>query len=179
MAPPASPSPSTALEHLSTIKLYLVGSHAVAPDVGWADTIRVSKKSDTDNDLVMAENFQDDTPADPSSGDITHIKPATTQAGTGANCPTSITLKMGKSPQSLEAKGAVIPAHPGKNVVVKLFKKLPGGFDLVKKKTDSTDMASRYSLTFNRPNANRCRFTARFPGDADHRPSTATKTFDC
>jgi hypothetical protein len=38
---------------------------------------------------------------------------------------------------------------------------------------------SRFSTQFPRPRAGRCRIVARFPGDADHGPSQATRLFAC
>ena len=36
---------------------------------------------------------------------------------------------------------------------------------------------SHFSTQFPRPNPGRCRVVAKFPGDADHGPSQATKLF--
>jgi hypothetical protein len=38
---------------------------------------------------------------------------------------------------------------------------------------------SRFSTQFPEPRPGRCRIVARFPGDADHGPSQATKLFPC
>ena len=101
---------------------------------------------------------------------------------------TRITLKIRKR-TGIVAGGWLFPAHAGKRVVVKLLKKVNGRFVLVAKhhpvlgrgmdlNGDGT-RESKYRTSFKRPHTNRCRVVAKFLGDADHKASTARRTFSC
>ena len=58
-------------------------------------------------------------------------------------------------------------------------KRKDGDFVKVASKDVLLDEFSSYLAKFDRPNAERCRIKVRFPGDADHLPSTTFRTFDC
>jgi hypothetical protein len=89
----------------------------------------------------------------------------------------------------IRAWGRVSPAHYRKLMVVTLTRRINGawvrigvrrpmlsrGSDLDHDKITE----SRFSTQFPRPRAGRCRIVARFPGDADHGPSQATRLFAC
>jgi hypothetical protein len=90
----------------------------------------------------------------------------------------------------IRVNGLVSPAHAGAQITVRLLKKKGGRFVLVRAKRPTLGSAvdankdgvldSRYKTSFANPRrARRCRVVARFPGDADHRPSGSSSTFDC
>jgi uncharacterized delta-60 repeat protein len=92
---------------------------------------------------------------------------------------TETTLELNKKDDKLVVSGKVTPNHEGESVTVKLFKKKDGDFRLVDSKDDKLSATSRYTATFSRPDASRCKVIARFPGDAHHKPSTASEGFAC
>jgi hypothetical protein len=92
---------------------------------------------------------------------------------------TTTTASLTKTRAAARVRGRVTPAHPGKRVVVKLFRKRSGAFRLVATKRPTLSATSRYSTSFKRPRPGTCRVTARFAGDADHRASARSVTFRC
>ncbi|MGH2661891.1 MAG: hypothetical protein ACRDH8_03590 [Actinomycetota bacterium] len=93
--------------------------------------------------------------------------------------PSSLTLKVKRDDEDVIAKGKLKPKHNGQRIEVTLFKKKKGkGFRQVKAEHPQLKRG-RYETDFNRPKARRCRITASFPGDLDHRGSEKTKTFRC
>jgi hypothetical protein len=92
---------------------------------------------------------------------------------------TTTTASLTKTNAVVRVRGRVSPAHPGKRVVVKLFRKRSGAFRLVATKRPTLSATSRYSTSFKRPRPGTCRVTARFAGDADHRASARSVTFRC
>ena len=89
------------------------------------------------------------------------------------------TASLTKTRAAVRVRGRVTPAHPRKRVVVKLFRKRSGAFRLVATKRPILSATSRYSTSFKRLRPGTCRVTARFGGDADHRPSARSLTFRC
>ena len=89
----------------------------------------------------------------------------------------------------LRVRGLVSPAHPGKHVVVTLYRKVSGSWVRIKAKKPALFgrfdangdgfSDSRFSTSFARPRPGTCRIIAKFRGDADHGPSKATKIFTC
>jgi chitinase len=104
--------------------------------------------------------------------------------------PTTTTLMARKRSGRVRASGRLSPAHKGKRMAVTLKKRKNGRWVKVRTKrpllSGRTDITgdgvrdSRYRVRFFNPrNTKRCRVIARFPGDFNHRPSTARKTFNC
>lgn len=86
--------------------------------------------------------------------------------------------------------GRLSPAHPYKLMVVTLSRKRNGVWVLVSVKRPKlsagrTDLGtdgftdSRFLTSFARPRPGQCRLVARFPGDADHGTSRATRFTTC
>lgn len=92
---------------------------------------------------------------------------------------TTTTASVTKTRAVVRVRGRVAPAHAGKRVVVKLFRKRSGAFRLLATKRPTLTATSRYSTSFKRPRSGVCRVTARFGGDADHRASARSVTFRC
>jgi len=92
---------------------------------------------------------------------------------------TTTTASLTKTNAVVRVRGRVTPAHPGKRVVVKLFRKRSGAFRLVATKRPTLSGTSRYATSFKRLRPGTCRVTARFAGDADHRASARSVTFRC
>ena len=86
-------------------------------------------------------------------------------------------------------QGRVSPAHPGKHMLVVLSRRVSGSWvrqavrrpELFGRSDRNHDgfSDSRFSSWFPRPRAGRCRIVAKFPGDASHGPSQATKFMRC
>jgi chitinase len=104
--------------------------------------------------------------------------------------PTTTTLKARKRSGTVRARGRLSPAHKGRRMAVTLKKRKNGRWVKVRTKRPllrgRTDLNgdgvrdSRYRVRFFNPrNTKRCRVIARFPGDFNHRPSQARKTFNC
>jgi uncharacterized delta-60 repeat protein len=89
------------------------------------------------------------------------------------------TLNVNKSGNKVFAKGAVGPNHHGRKVVVTLYKKQAGTFLKVRSHRVTLTSRSRYSTTFARASANRCKLRTLFKGDLDHKPSSKSVTFAC
>jgi hypothetical protein len=49
----------------------------------------------------------------------------------------------------------------------------------IARKRPTLGARSRYRAPFERPAAGRCRIITRFPGDDDHRPTSARRKFRC
>jgi hypothetical protein len=140
---------------------------------------------------------QDPGTGDPGTGDPGTGDPGTGDPGTGADntaggasgrADSRITLQIGRRSR-IFAKGWLFPAHADKRVVVKLLKKVGGRFVAVRTKRpvlgrgrdidhDGT-RESKYQMDFRMPRAKRCRVVVKFRGDADHKPSSARRTFSC
>jgi hypothetical protein len=90
----------------------------------------------------------------------------------------TITSTLSKTATRVNVGGRVLPLHPGKKVVLTLFKKKSGRFVKVASKTPTLNTASRYASFFTRQSRGTCRIKAAFT-DADHLPSSVTKTFSC
>jgi uncharacterized delta-60 repeat protein len=88
-------------------------------------------------------------------------------------------LRVRKTTTRLKASGGVKPRHARKFVVVTLYKKKGGKFVKVRSKRDRLSSRSRYRVAFGRKNPGRCRVITTFPGDGDHAPSSAKRTFRC
>jgi M6 family metalloprotease-like protein len=94
--------------------------------------------------------------------------------------PTTTTLSVTKTSTKVKARGSVLPAHPGEDVRVTLYKKRSNGtWRKITTKTDLLNSSSAYAATFTRPSAGRCKITSLFAADGDHLGSKATKQFRC
>ena len=91
----------------------------------------------------------------------------------------SITVTVSKTSSAIRASGMVMPNHAGKTVRVTLARKRNGSFVKIAAKSPKLTTTSSYATSFKRPRAGTCRITARFPGDADHYPSTKKVKFSC
>jgi hypothetical protein len=86
-------------------------------------------------------------------------------------------------------RGRLSTAHPGKRMVVTLFRRRDGAWARVAVRrpflSGTADINgdgftdSRFSTRFPRPRRGLCRIVARFRGDADHGPSQAAKSIRC
>lgn len=92
---------------------------------------------------------------------------------------TSVTLNVTKTAQKATAKGKVLPAQPGGEVVVALFRKSNGAFKKKSQKAAVLSDSGSYSASFNRLGAGSCKFTTRWPGDADSTASKKSAVFAC
>ena len=89
------------------------------------------------------------------------------------------TLTVKKDGKKLKASGSVDPNHAGVKVKVTLLRKKGGKFKAVDQKQPTLDVASEYRTSFKRPDTGKCKITAKFPGDGDSKPSSASETFSC
>jgi hypothetical protein len=92
---------------------------------------------------------------------------------------TTTTLVIGKTTSTLRAHGSVSPFDPGVQLSVALYRKQAGVYRLIVTTHPPLNNLGRYSTSFERPQAGSCKVTARFPGDANYKPSTRTKLFAC
>jgi Calx-beta domain-containing protein len=89
----------------------------------------------------------------------------------------------------IRISGRLTPAHPGKRMVVTLFRRKNSVWvrlsikrPLLVGRTDLNGDGfrdSRFATRFVRPNPGRCRIVARFRGDGGHGPSKSTKIISC
>lgn len=96
----------------------------------------------------------------------------------GEGPPSDISLQISK-PERIRAAGSVTPNHAGKEVIVKLLRKKDGVFVRIATRRPILDETSTYVTRFDRPAPGDCKVVARFPGDSDHLPDKASKTFNC
>jgi len=115
-----------------------------------------------------------------NAGDFTATRTFTlpSAGGPAAKASSRVTVVVRKTTRTVAARGAVSPAHRGR-VSVTLQRRRGSRFVRVAAKNVALNAASRYSTSFRRPRAQFCRIVVRFAGDADHRPSTATRAFRC
>ena len=102
---------------------------------------------------------------------------------------TTVVVKVRAAKHAVAVRGLVTPSRPGKNVVVRLYRKGSGGWvrvatrrTLLRGKTDTngdgfTD--SRYRSTLKRAKHGRCRIVATYPGDTRFARSRTVKPFRC
>ncbi|MGH3033190.1 MAG: hypothetical protein ACRDON_01360 [Gaiellaceae bacterium] len=112
-------------------------------------------------------------------GDYTPARSFTLQAGTASRLPTTLTGTITRTTTAIRVRGSVWPNHRGKRVVVTLYRKRDGHFRALAVKRPTLSSTSRFATSFARPRPGTCKVTARFPGDVDHAPSAASKTFRC
>jgi hypothetical protein len=98
-------------------------------------------------------------------------------------------LRVWKRYGRIRVRGLLTPAHPGKRMIVRLFRYSGGRW--VRLSTHrpylygSSDvnldgfMDSRFGTSFLRPRPGTCKVVAIFPGDIDHRRSSASKKITC
>ena len=79
----------------------------------------------------------------------------------------------------LRVNGQVTPAHAGRRVTVELAVQRGSRWATVATQRPTLSAQSRYVVQFTRRPEFLCRLTARFAGDADHRPAKETKLFTC
>jgi len=92
------------------------------------------------------------------------------------------------SGRKIKVSGDLVPAHPGDEVLVELYRKKGGRFRLVDTKTPAMgsaftntdgDQASPFVAKFKRPTSGKCRVKVSWPGDADTEAASARSTFSC
>jgi hypothetical protein len=97
----------------------------------------------------------------------------------------NLSLSIGRK---IKASGDLVPAHPGDEVLVELYRKKGGRFRLVDTKTPAMgsaftntdgDQASPFVAKFKRPTSGKCRVKVSWPGDADTEAASARSTFGC
>ena len=108
--------------------------------------------------------------------ELWRTSPMSLPSGRDQSCTT---LQVRKRVHRLIARGRVSPNHSDERVIVTLQKKRNGTFVKIARKRPTLAARSRYRAFFERPAAGRCRIVARFPGDEDHRPSSARRNFRC
>jgi ELWxxDGT repeat protein len=108
--------------------------------------------------------------------ELWRTSPMSLPSGRDQSCTT---LQVRKRVHRLIARGRVSPNHSDERVIVTLQKKRNGTFVKIARKRPTLGARSRYRAFFERPAAGRCRIVARFPGDEDHRPSSARRNFRC
>lgn len=112
-------------------------------------------------------------------GDYTAARSFTLPVGPVTKKATSITVSVTKTTRSIKVSGKVLPARPGKQVVVTLYRKRDGVFRKITVKRPALSSLSRYSTSFSRPRPGTCKVTARYPGDAGYLASSRSVTFRC
>ena len=102
---------------------------------------------------------------------------------------TTVVVKVRAAKHAVAVRGLVAPSRPGKQAVVRLYRKGGGGWvrvasrrTLLRGKTDTngdgfTD--SRYRSTLARTKHGRCRIVATYPGDTNFALSKTVKLFRC
>ena len=102
---------------------------------------------------------------------------------------TRTTLRVWKRYGRIRASGLLTPAHPGKRMIVRLYRYTNGRW--VWRSTyrpylrGTSDLNldgfpdSRYGTSFLRPRAGTCKVVATFLGDSDHRKSWVSKKISC
>ena len=123
---------------------------------------------------------------DPSAGAAIETGQAT---GSIKNDDTRTRFSTRKVRGVIRVRGRLSPAHPGKRMVVTLFRMRNGAWMRVAARrplmSGTSDINgdgfsdSRFSTRFPRPRRGLCRIVARFRGDADHGPSQAAKSIRC
>jgi hypothetical protein len=114
-----------------------------------------------------------------NTGDFTLPQSFTLPMGTAARLPSSVTARISKTASRIRVRGSVSPAHPGERVTVTLFRRRNGSFVRLVVKRPPLSAVSAYSTSFDRPRPGKCKVTATFGGDADHRPATRGVVFAC
>jgi hypothetical protein len=92
---------------------------------------------------------------------------------------TTITLAVKTPRDKAKAKGSVASNQAGGKATITLFKKKTGGFKKVGQKRPTLDAESRYKTSLDSPDARRCKVTAKWPGDVNSNPSSASEKFRC
>ncbi len=107
------------------------------------------------------------------------LDPAWQPVPTAVQQPTYLTLRASANDRRVSTLGELFVAHPGQSVTLTLSRLVDGSYEEVASKQAELDAYGSYRTTFPLPDATSCRVVARFLGDADHRSSTRTRTFDC
>jgi hypothetical protein len=99
------------------------------------------------------------------------------------------TLRVWKRFGRIRARGMVTPAHPGRRMIVRLYRYSGGKWVWLMTRRPylygSSDLNldgfsdSRYGTSFPRPRAGTCKVVAIFRGDSDHRRSSISKKISC
>ena len=122
----------------------------------------------------------------PSAG-VAYLTPQAT--GGILNDDTRTTVKARARASQVTARGLVSPQRAGRKVVVRLFRRKGGSWDLIgtrrTKLSGTSDVNgdtftdSRYTVRFTGVNANRCKVKATYRGDDRLGRSSDTHTFRC
>ncbi|HET6712365.1 MAG TPA: Calx-beta domain-containing protein [Actinomycetota bacterium] len=122
----------------------------------------------------------------PSAG-VAYLTPQAT--GRIVNDDTRTTVKARARASRVTARGLVSPQRAGRKVVVRLFRRKGGSWDLIgtrrTKLSGTSDVNgdtftdSRYTARFTGVKANRCKVKATYRGDGRFAPSADTRTFRC
>lgn len=118
---------------------------------------------------------------------VAYLTPQAT--GRIVNDDTRTTVKARARAARVTARGLVSPEREGRKVVVRLFRRKGGAWDLIGSRrptlSGTSDVNgdgftdSRYSARFTGVKANRCKVKATYRGDGRFAPSTDTRTFRC
>jgi Calx-beta domain len=102
----------------------------------------------------------------------------------------TVSLRVTKLLSSVRANGFLRPAHPGKKMVVRYYKRTASGtWRLLGTKRPTLSVAkdfngdgkkeSKYSTRFARRSGSRCKLVAKFARDTEHRAGQVKKIFSC
>ncbi|HVF51972.1 MAG TPA: hypothetical protein VNC78_00015 [Actinomycetota bacterium] len=81
--------------------------------------------------------------------------------------------------RATRAMAEVVPVHRGAPVELTMFRRVDGSFQEVASKTATVGRYNLARARFPRFKTGRCRLTAAFAGDSDHRGSSGKITFPC
>ncbi len=95
--------------------------------------------------------------------------------------PTSTSVAVGVTGESIHVQGAVLPAQPGGpvNVTVVRSKRKNAPYRRVRSTVATINLEGSFSTKVNRKRKGNCRLIAEWAGDADSLPSNATVGFRC
>jgi len=92
---------------------------------------------------------------------------------------TATTLAVTRTAAKIRASGSVHPGRPHRALAVTLSRRAHGTFHAVRTVHPKLTARSRYAASFSRPRPGTCRVLARYPGDATHLASQASRTVGC
>src|SRR5581483_1242693 len=95
-----------------------------------------------------------------------------------ASGPSTTTIHVGRTPSTLELRGTVSPDHRNFEIVVRMLRKIRGGYQIIAQQRAVLDQASSYHVSFARTSG-MCEVRARFLGDDLHRTSVAIQDVAC
>lgn len=92
---------------------------------------------------------------------------------------TTTKLSVKTKGSAIRADGLVKPFAAGQELKLTLSRKQHGKFKKVDSAHPALNTAGKYSSEFPRPKSGTCKLLAKYPGDTNFAPSSASKTFGC